>query len=183
MFENIIAHYPDFPKPGIDFIDVLPFLADHEAFKAVINQIDSLCTAPNATAIEARGFLFTAPLLTVSTHVRHLFPVRKRGKIPYSDGDLCRVEIKKEYGSDELFFRHSDMQRLKAEDGCVRISLIDDFLATGGTALDLARALQANSPNGMRVEIAEFVFLAELAALDGRKALEQIAPVHTLMQI
>ena len=63
MFESIIKHYPDFPKPGIDFIDVLPFLNDKKAFGEAIAQIDRWCTAPTVATVEARGFLFAAPLL------------------------------------------------------------------------------------------------------------------------
>ena len=57
MFENVIKHYPDFPKPGIDFIDVLPFLQDKEAFAEAVREIDRLTTAPNVATVEARGFL------------------------------------------------------------------------------------------------------------------------------
>ena len=108
MFENVIKHYPDFPKPGIDFIDVLPFLQDKEAFRQAVNEIDRLSTAPNMATVEARGFLFGAPLLSVSEHVKTLVPFRKKGKLPHAEGDLVRVEIEKEYGSDELFYRLSD---------------------------------------------------------------------------
>ena len=108
MFENVIKHYSDFPKPGIDFIDVLPFLHDKQAFSEAIREIDRLITAPNLATVEARGFLFGAPLLSVSDHVQTLIPFRKKGKLPHAEGDLVRVEIEKEYGSDELFYRLSD---------------------------------------------------------------------------
>ena len=77
MFEEIIKHYPDFPKPGIDFIDVLPFLHDKQAFNKAVGEIDRLATAPNLATVEARGFLFGAPLLAVSDHVQTLVPFRK----------------------------------------------------------------------------------------------------------
>ena len=101
MFEEVIKHYPDFPKEGIDFIDVLPFLQDKKVFAEAIREIDRLCTAPNVATVEARGFLFSAPLLTVSDHVETIVPIRKKGKLPYAEGDLVKVNIEKEYGSDE----------------------------------------------------------------------------------
>ena len=109
MFEDVIKHYLDFPKPGIDFIDVLPFLQDKKAFAEAIRQIDRCCTTPNVATVEARGFLFAAPLLTLSDHVRTIVPIRKKGKLPFAEGDLAKVEIEKEYGSDQVFYRRSDL--------------------------------------------------------------------------
>ena len=184
MFDEIIRHYPDFPKPGIDFIDVLPFLQNKEAFRGAIEAIDRLGTAPNVTAVEARGFLFSTPLLAVSYRVEALLPVRKKGKTPHlGDGDLRRVAVQKEYGFDELFYRRSDIDALSAPGEVCGITLFDDFLATGGTALELAKALEQENCRGKRLKVTEFIFLAELPALGGRRLLESIAPVHTLMSI
>ena len=135
MFENVIKHYPDFPKPGIDFIDVLPFLQDKEAFAEAVREIDRLTTAPNVATVEARGFLFAAPLLSVSDHVKTIVPFRKKGKLPHAEGDLVRVEIMKEYGSDELFYRLSDFAACETNGDYVDVTLFDDLLATGGTCL------------------------------------------------
>lgn len=183
MFEDIIKHYPDFPKPGIDFIDVLPFLQDKKAFGMAIAEIDRLCSTPNVATVEARGFLFTAPLLTDSDHVQTVVPIRKKGKLPHAEGDLVRVEIEKEYGSDEVFFRRSDLAACVAKDDVIELTLLDDLLATGGTALGIAEALNREVIDGRRVVVKEFVFLVELPALKGRALLERMAPVHSLMSL
>ena len=91
-YSDIINHYPDFPKPGIDFIDILPFLSNKEAFKQLIADIDAHTHCPNVATVEARGFLFAAPLLTQSKLVEHIIPIRKKGKLPYAEGDLYTGE-------------------------------------------------------------------------------------------
>lgn len=183
MFEEVIKHYPDFPKPGIDFIDVLPFLQDKDAFGRAVAEIDRRCTAPNVATVEARGFLFAAPLLSVSDHVTTMVPIRKKGKLPHAEGDIVRVAIEKEYGSDEVFYRRSDLAACVATGDTVELTLFDDLLATGGTAVAIAEALEGEVVDGRRVRIKEFVFLVELPALHGRQLLERIAPVHSLMAL
>lgn len=183
MFENVIKHYPDFPKPGIDFIDVLPFLQDKEAFAAAVAEIDRLSTAPNVATVEARGFLFAAPLLSVSDHVKTIVPFRKKGKLPHAEGDLVRVEIMKEYGSDELFYRLSDFAACEANGDYVDVTLFDDLLATGGTVKGIVDSLQQQTIEGRRIRIKEFIFLVELPALGGRRILEPVAPVHSLLSL
>lgn len=183
MFEDVIKHYPDFPKPGIDFIDVLPFLQDREAFRKAVAELDQLCTAPNIATVEARGFLFAAPLLSSSERVQTIVPIRKKGKLPHAGGDLVKVLIEKEYGSDEVFYRRSDLAACTSDGDCIEVTLLDDLLATGGTAIDIARSLENEVIDGRRVHIKEFVFLVELPALGGRARLESIAPVRTLMSL
>lgn len=183
MFEDVIKHYPDFPKPGIDFIDVLPFLHDKQAFNKAVGEIDRLATAPNLATVEARGFLFGAPLLAVSDHVQTLVPFRKKGKLPYAEGDLVKVLIEKEYGSDELFYRRSDFSAAPKEGDYIDVTIMDDLLATGGTALGIAESLQQQTIDGRRLRIKEFVFLVELPELKGRAILERIAPVRALMNV
>ena len=183
MFENVIKHYPDFPKPGIDFIDVLPFLQDKEAFRQAISEIDRFSTAPNVATVEARGFLFAAPLLSVSDHVKNIVPFRKKGKLPFEQGDLVRVEIMKEYGSDELFYRRSDFVACEANGDYIDVTIFDDLLATGGTVKGIADSLQQQTFGGKKIRIKEFVFLDELPALKGRAILEDIAPVHSLLSL
>ncbi len=183
MFENVIKHYPDFPKPGIDFIDVLPFLQDKEAFRAAVLQIDQWCTAPAVATVEARGFLFAAPLLAVSDHVQSIVPIRKKGKLPHAVDDLVRVEIEKEYGSDEVFYRRSDLAACAAKEGVIELTVLDDLLATGGTVKGIADSLLAQEIGGCRIRIKEFIFLVELPALCGRKVVEDIAPVRSLMSL
>lgn len=183
MFENVIKHYPDFPKPGIDFIDVLPFLQDKETFAKAVAEIDRCCTTPNVATVEARGFLFAAPLLCYSQKVDTIVPIRKKGKLPHAEGDLMKVSIEKEYGSDEVFYRRSDLAACTATGDTIELTLLDDLLATGGTAAGIAKALNNEVIDGRRVVVKEFVFLVELPALGGRKVLEKIAPVHSLMSL
>ncbi|KWW31222.1 MAG: adenine phosphoribosyltransferase [bacterium P3] len=183
MYEHIIKHYTDFPKPGIDFIDILPFLHDKTAFRDAVCRLDTLCTAPNVATVEARGFLFAAPLLVQSEHIQTLVPVRKKGKLPYAEGDLHSVSIEKEYGRDEVYYRLSDLAACRPEDGVVELTLLDDLLATGGTALGIAQALNRETVNGCRVHVKEFLFLVELTDLQGRAQLEQLAPVRSLMSV
>lgn len=183
MFENVIKHYLDFPKPGIDFIDVLPFLQDREAFRQAVTEIDHLSTAPNVATVEARGFLFAAPLLSVSNHVRNIVPFRKKGKLPHAEGDIEKVEIMKEYGSDELFYRLSDFAACEPNGEYIDVTLFDDLLATGGTVKGIVDSLQQQVIDGRKIRIKEFIFLVELPALSGRKLLEGIAPVHALMRL
>ena len=183
MFESIIKHYPDFPKPGIDFIDVLPFLHDKQAFGEAVREIARLATAPNVATVEARGFLFGAPLLSVSDKVQTLVPFRKKGKLPHAEGDLVRVAIEKEYGSDELFYRLSDFAACVPNGDYIDVTLLDDLLATGGTVDGIVRSLQQQTIGGRRIRIKEFIFLVELPALGGRRLLESIAPVHALMSL
>ena len=176
MFENVIKHYPDFPKEGIDFIDVLPFLQDKEAFGQAVAEIDRMCTAPNVATVEARGFLFSAPLLTCSKHVQTIVPIRKKGK-------LVKVLIEKEYGSDEVFYRRSDLAACAVKGDVIELTILDDLLATGGTAMGIAEALDKEVIGGRKIRIKEFVFLVELPALKGRQLLEKIAPVRALMSL
>jgi len=184
MFESVIKHYPDFPKAGIDFIDVLPFLQDKAAFHGAVAELDRLCAAPNVATVEARGFLFAAPLLATGSRVQTIVPIRKKGKLPFADGDLVKVEIEKEYGSDEVFFRRSDLAACPcAPDGTIELTLLDDLLATGGTAIGIANALNAQIVDGHPVRVRQFLFLVELPALGGRALLEPLAPVHTLMSL
>lgn len=183
MFEEVIKHYPDFPKPGIDFIDVLPFLQDKKAFAEAVAEIGRCCTAPNVATVEARGFLFAAPLLCTSQEVYTIVPIRKKGKLPHDEGDLVKVCIEKEYGSDEVFYRRSDLAACKGDGDTIELTLLDDLLATGGTAQGIAEALNGEVIGGRRVVVKEFVFLVELPALGGRKVLEDIAPVRSLMSL
>ena len=174
MFEKIIKHYPDFPKPGIDFIDVLPSLQNKEAFVKAVYEIGNLSTAPVIVTVEARGFLFAAPLLTSCSHIKAIVPFRKKGK---------RVEIMKEYGSDELFYRLSDFAACEANGDFIDVTIFDDLLATGGTVKGIADSLLQQTINGKKIRIKEFIFLVELPALKGRSVLDGIAPVHSIVSL
>ena len=108
MIETL-KFYKDFPKEGINFIDIIPFLQSRKAFGEVIAALNKATTAPNVAAPEARAFLFAAPLLTEPGVVENIIPMRKSGKLPFNEGDLIEVKIEKEYGFDRLFYRLSDI--------------------------------------------------------------------------
>ena len=184
---NIINHYPDFPKEGIDFIDILPFLQKKEAFNQLIADIDAHTHYPNVATVEARGFLFAAPLLTQSKLVQSVIPIRKKGKLPYNEGDLHDVAIQKEYGSDHVYYRLSDIAAGVPEGDTFNITFFDDILATGGTAVGIAEALNRETVtlNGReyKVKVKEFLFLVEFPDLYDHDRINAIAPVHSFAQV
>ncbi len=187
MFEETLKFYQNFPKEGINFVDIIPFMQDREVFTKLIGEIGKLVTAPTVAAPEARAFLFCAPLLTTDCCVTNVVPFRKKGKLPHSGDDLLDIEIMKEYGPDNLYFRKSDIAAGKIEDGTFRIAIIDDVLATGGTAKGIAKALDSLKitveGKDYGVKVSEFIFLAELDGLYGRNRLEKIAPVYSIAHI
>lgn len=179
-----VRFYPDYPKKGINFIDVLPVLSDSETFSGLIHEINKHITSPNIAAPEARGFLFGAPLLLLDK-VKNLIAFRKNGKLPSAAGDLKKVSIMKEYGDDSLYYRISDIENARPVDGVIEISIFDDILATGGTSEGMAKHLNGitvtTSEGTFPVRVKEFVFLAEIAELGGQERLSKIAPVKCLI--
>jgi len=155
-----IRPVPDFPKPGILFRDITPLLAEPAAFA---NAIDRLAapwrTAPldAIAAVEARGFLFAGPLaLALGLGV---IPVRKPGKLP---AETIHHEYDLEYGRDRL-----EMHKGVLAAGA-RVLVVDDVLATGGTAAACVRLIEAGGAT-----VAGATFLIELEALGGR---DRLAP-------
>ena len=185
--KEALKFYKDFPKEGIVFVDIIPLLQDKKIFAELINEIGARLTAPNIAAPEARGFLFSAPLMIAKPEVESIIPIRKSGKLPYNEGDLCDVEIEKEYGSDHLFYRLSDIAAAKAEGDEIHISILDDLLATGGTAEGIAESMMAQKiikdGKEYKVVIDEFIFLVELDFLKGAERLEKIAPVKSIIHL
>jgi adenine phosphoribosyltransferase len=155
-----IRPVPDFPKPGILFRDITPLLANAAALAEAIEQL----AAPWRTAkldaiaaVEARGFLFATPLaLALGLGV---IPVRKPGKLP---ADTLEHEYDLEYGRDRL-----QMHRGVLAPGA-RVLVVDDVLATGGTAAACMRLIEAGGG-----EVAGAAFLIEIEPLGGR---ERLAP-------
>src|SRR5438445_10349424 len=144
-----IRDVPDFPKPGILFKDITPLLLDPKAFRRAVE----LMTAPfrgdrisRVVSIESRGFLLGAPVALGLE--AGLVPMRKPGKLPAERG---RVGYALEYGTDALEM-HTDA--VAAED---RVLLVDDALATGGTAAAAARLVRTRS-----ADVVGFTFLIEL---------------------
>jgi adenine phosphoribosyltransferase len=165
---ELVRDVPDFPKPGILFRDLTPLMRDPAGWQEVIRQLGAVCERLQPeliVGIESRGFIVGTALATA---VRLGFvPVRKAGKLP---GKVTGVDYALEYGSDRLEI-HSDA----LADGS-RVLIIDDLLATGGTAAACAELVQ--SAGG---ELCGFGFVAELAALEGRRKLPQQQPVESLI--
>ena len=187
MYQDYLKFYPDFPIKGVNFVDVLPVMQDKEVFTAITRDLGALCASPNVVAPEARGFLFASPMLAVCDNVKNILTLRKKGKIPYAEGDLVQVNILKEYGADEVFFRRSDILAGVPDGDTFRLTIFDDILATGGTAEGVARALNAmtveKDGRTYRIEVTDFVFLVELLDLKGAERLTPIAPVKSLIRL
>jgi len=164
---SAVRNIPDFPKPGILFRDITPLLGDPALFRAVIRLLVAECRRLGATrvvGIDARGFLFGA---TVAHELGVGFaPVRKKGKLPF---DTISQSYDLEYGSAELEI-HVD--GVAAGD---KVALIDDLLATGGTA---SAAIQLIHKLG--AEVVEALFVIELRDLGGRASLGGV-PAFTIL--
>lgn len=153
-----IRPVPDFPKPGILFRDITPLLADAAAFAAAIDALAGPWRGAGidaVAAVEARGFLFAGPL-ALELDVG-LIPVRKPGKLP---ADTIAHEYELEYGRDRL-----EMHRGMLAEGA-RVLVVDDVLATGGTAAACMRLIEAAGGT-----VAGSAFLVEIAPLGGRERL------------
>ena len=152
---SFIRDVPDFPKPGILFKDITPLLADAAAFRATIDIFAERVAPLRADAIlaiESRGFIFGAALATRAGLPLQL--VRKRGKLPR---ESFSVEYELEYGVDHLEM-HKDAVRAGG-----RYLIVDDVIATGGTAAAVAKLVAQQ-----RAAVAACVFLIELTFLNGR---------------
>jgi adenine phosphoribosyltransferase len=156
---SYIRDIPDFPKPGILFKDIMPLLAAPAAFQYAIDQLAEQYRGrpvDAVAAVEARGFLFAAPLAL--TLRKPLVPLRKPGKLPFHTHSLS---YDLEYGSAELHI-HTD----GIADGA-HVLLVDDLLATGGT---MQAGCQLVEKAGGRVVAC--AFLVELNFLEGRAKLK-----------
>jgi len=187
MYEKYLKYYPGFPIEGVNFVDIIPLMQDKAVFARLIGDLGKLCASPNIAAPEARGFLFAAPMLVSCDNVLNVIPMRKKGKLPHAADDLVGVDITKEYGKDQIFFRLSDVAAGKPEGDVFNVTFFDDVLATGGTALGIAEGLERHSVvldgKRYRIKVTDFVFLVELDALHGRDLLSGIAPVKSLINL
>jgi len=164
---DAIRNVPDFPKPGIQFKDITPVLADARLFAGAIDLLMEKFKPGSVDAvvgIDARGFIFAAAA-ALKLHAGFV-PVRKKGKLPYRAHEQ---DYALEYGSATIAL-HVD-----ALEPGARVLLIDDLLATGGTAS--AAAALVNKLNG---KILEAAFLIELAFLNGREKLKGY-PVRSIV--
>lgn len=165
--EAHIRNIPDFPKPGIQFKDITPLIRNPAMLRQAVNQLTEPFLDKSITAIvgmEARGFIFgslAAWVMGVS-----FVPLRKPGKLPYA---VESASYDLEYGSASLEI-HTD-----ALDSNDRVLLIDDLIATGGTALASCQLVEK-----LGAEVAACAFVIELDELKGRELLAAYR-VHSLI--
>ena len=165
--KNAIRDIPDFPKPGIIFKDITPLVKDPVALRFAVQQLTKPFLDRNITAVagmEARGFIFGS--LVAWELELPFIPLRKPGKLPY---DAQSVSYDLEYGSASLEI-HTDA--LNKDD---RVLLIDDLLATGGTAKASCELVEQL---GATVEALGFII--ELDFIKGREKLENYQ-IHSLL--
>jgi adenine phosphoribosyltransferase len=165
--EQAIRNIPDFPKPGIQFKDITPVLADARLFAASIDMLTADFQAGMVDAvvgIDARGFIFAA---AAALKLQAGFiPVRKKGKLPF---DTHEQSYELEYGTNTIAI-HTDALKPTS-----RVLLIDDLLATGGTAEAAARLVEK-----VGARILQISFVIELSFLKGRDRLKPF-PVRSLV--
>ena len=170
MLEHSIRTIPDHPKPGILVRDITTLLGDPAAFSAAVDALVAPYTAPAGVAkvagIEARGFILggaVAHRLGVG-----FVPVRKKGKLPH---DTVRISYALEYGTDEIEVHRDAVTRGE------RVLLVDDLIATGGTAVAAVELLRS-----IGAEVVAAAFVIDLPDLGGAARLRAMGlPVQTLV--
>jgi len=166
---QLIRDVPDFPQPGIVFKDITPVLGDPAAFQSVLDTLEErlrVYGADRIVVIESRGFVFGAAL---ADRLKIGFsPIRKLGKLPYK---THRIEYALEYGKGVLEAHVDAVQPGE------KVAIVDDLLATGGTAWGAAQLVRMQEG-----QVAAFLFVVELAFLKGRDRLVQSGgPVEALI--
>ena len=162
-----IRNIPDFPKPGIQFKDITPLVKNPMMLRLAVNQLIHPFLGEEITAIvgmEARGFIFGS--LAAWEMGISFVPLRKPGKLPY---DIQSVSYDLEYGSASLEV-HTD-----ALDSSDKVLLVDDLIATGGTAVASCQLIEK-----LGAEVSACAFVIELDDLNGRDLLSQYR-VHSLI--
>lgn len=162
--KDYIREVPDFPRPGISFKDITPLLKDPAAFRHVLERFSDIYSERDVdvvVGIEARGFLFAAPLAVRLE--RPLIPVRKKGKLPC---ETSSVAYALEYG-DSAVEVHTD-----AIIPGQRVLIVDDLLATGGTLAASTRLVEQSGG-----QVAGHAVVIELVDLRGRDRLRGYAVV------
>jgi len=164
----LVREIPDFPKPGILFRDLSPLLREPEAWAEVVQRLGEICDRLQPeliVGIESRGFIVGVALATAKGI--GFVKARKPGKLP---PPVLSVEYELEYGSDKLeILSHGYDHR-------PRVLIVDDLLATGGTAAACAELVKQ-----VGGELCGFAFVIELAALGGRDRLPAGVPVESLI--
>ncbi len=166
-YKNLIREIPDFPNPGILFYDITTLLKDSKGFQQLIQDFTDHyrdAQISKVVGIESRGFILGGAL---AYNLKAGFiPVRKPGKLP---ADVFEVKYNLEYGSNSLSI-HRDAIAMGE-----RILVVDDLLATGGTAAATVHLLRQ-----LGAEIVGCAFMVELLALQGREKLDGCS-VHSLL--
>ncbi len=168
LVASAIRDIPDFPRPGITFKDITPLLADAAAFAQAIDVMARpfLGSVDHVAGIEARGFILASP---VAYHLgAGLIPMRKAGKLP---APTYAQSYELEYGSETLEIHRDALAQGR------KVLIVDDVLATGGTA-EVAASLVEEAGG----EVIGISVLLELASLHGRDKLAG-RPVHTLLAV
>jgi adenine phosphoribosyltransferase len=169
QLKSAIRDIPDFPKPGIVFKDITPILGDGQLFQSVIDHLGDEAEKVNPSrvvGIDARGFLFGAAVAYKLG--LGCVPIRKKGKLPYTTvGSSYQLE----YGEAEV------EMHIDAINPGERVVLIDDLLATGGTAAAAVNLVQ--QVGGI---VGGALFVIELEFLHGRKRLPPDIPAYSLVQ-
>jgi adenine phosphoribosyltransferase len=168
--KSLIRDIPDFPKPGILFRDITTLLRDPQGLRYTIDFFTEKCiesglTADYVVGMESRGFIFGPPLAYKLQ--AGFIPVRKQGKLPAA---VHSIEYELEYGTDCLEM-HQDALHPHS-----RVLIVDDLIATGGTASATAKLVQK-----IGCELVGFGFIIELQDLQGRKNLPDV-PIISLIQ-
>jgi adenine phosphoribosyltransferase len=167
--KSLIRDIPDFPKPGILFRDITTLLGNPAGLRYTIDLLAEKCAdfdVDYVVGMESRGFLFGTPL--AYRLGAGFIPVRKPGKLPSQVHD---VEYELEYGTDRLEM-HQDALHPSS-----RVIIVDDLIATGGTAAATAKLVEQAGGT-----LVGFSFIIELTILDGRKNLPSDVPIVTLVQ-
>ncbi len=166
--KRLVREIPDFPKPGILFRDITPLMANPDAWSEVINQLSKTCEKLNPdiiAGIESRGFIIGASIAT-KNRIGFL-PIRKKGKLP---GKVIGVNYELEYGSDRLEIIENRFKRNS------KILIVDDLLATGGTAKAATDLLKIAGG-----DIVGYSFIIELRFLNGRRVLGNTVKTESLI--
>ena len=170
-----IRDIPDFPKPGIIFKDISTLLSNPEAFNTLMDHLTNRYLGYELdyiAGIDARGFIFGA-ILADRLGVGFV-PVRKKGKLPYT---TVAEKYSLEYGFDEVEIHIDAFDSKETPDGKgAKVLLIDDLIATGGTA-----KAAANLIDRVGAHCVEACFVMELGFLKGRESIN--APVYSVLQI
>ncbi len=173
LIESLVRDVPDFPKAGVTFKDITPLLDDHAAFTAVVSALaeagrdaDGAVVVDKVVGMEARGFILAAPV-ALSLGVGFI-PVRKPGKLPW---ETREVSYELEYGHETLAM-HTD-----ALEPGERVLVVDDVLATGGTALATAQLVEQAG-----AVVHGLAMMMELSFLPGRETVGDIplTVLHTV---